>query len=215
MHPNEAGYVFRRILSFDHEATVRQMVAEQTDMKIPSELIPKCPVCGAPMAINLRCDMTFVQDDGWYAASNRYDDFIRRHQNLHILFLELGVGTNTPVIIKNPFWRMTSQNPKAVKPRKNAFKIILPNINAKYKKGSNSVLPSEPLVNNSDGVQTSARGEKVLEYARLHGAVTRNDIIGLLGVSSSTAVRILKKLVKSNLLKQNGRARSTRYTIVK
>ena len=96
---------------------------------------------------------------------------------------------------------------------KNAFKIILPNINAKYKKGSNSVLPSEPLVNNSDGVQTSARGEKVLEYARLHGAVTRNDIIGLLGVSSSTAVRILKKLVKSNLLKQNGRARSTRYTI--
>lgn len=98
MHPNEAGYVFRRILSFDHEATVRQMVAEQTDMKIPSELIPKCPVCGAPMAINLRCDMTFVQDDGWYAASNRYDDFIRRHQNLHILFLELGVGTNTPVL---------------------------------------------------------------------------------------------------------------------
>ena len=118
MHPNEAGYVSRRILSFDHEATVRQMVAEQTDMKIPSELIPKCPVCGAPMAINLRCDMTFVQDDGWYAASNRYDDFIRRHQNLHILFLELGVGTNTPVILQNPFWRMTSQNPKAVKPRK-------------------------------------------------------------------------------------------------
>ena len=114
----EAGYVFRRILSFDHEATVRQMVAEQTDMKIPSELIPKCPVCGAPMAINPRCDMTFVQDDGWYAASNRYDDFIRRHQNLHILFLELGVGTNTPVILQNPFWRMTSQNPKAVKPRK-------------------------------------------------------------------------------------------------
>ena len=110
----EAGYVFRRILSFDHEATVRQMVAEQTDMKIPSELIPKCPVCGAPMAINPRCDMTFVQDDGWYAASNRYDDFIRRHQNLHILFLELGVGTNTPVIIKYPFWRMTFQNPKAV-----------------------------------------------------------------------------------------------------
>ena len=91
---------------------------------------------------------------------------------------------------------MTSQNPKAVKPRK-CFQIILPNINAKYKKWAvNSVLPSEPLVNNSDGVQTSARGEKVLEYARLHGAVTRNDIIGLLGVSSSTAVRILKKIGK-------------------
>ena len=102
-----------------------------------------------------------------------------------------------------------------MKLQKNAFKIILPNINAKYKKGSNSALPSELLVNNSDDVQTSARGEKVLEYAWLHGAVTRNDVVGLLGVSSSTAVRILKKLVKSNLLKQNGRARSTRYTIVK
>ena len=97
---------------------------------------------------------------------------------------------------------------------KNAFKIILPNINAKYEKGSNPALSSEPLANTSDGVPTSAREEKVLEYVRIHGAVTRNDIIGLLGVSSSTAVRILKKLVKSNLLKVNGKARSTRYTIV-
>ena len=64
--------------------------------------------------MNLRCDMTFVQDDGWYAASNRYDDFIHRHQNLHVLFLELGVGANTPVIIKYPFWQMTAKNPKAV-----------------------------------------------------------------------------------------------------
>ncbi|HIY59889.1 MAG TPA: winged helix DNA-binding protein, partial [Candidatus Eisenbergiella pullistercoris] len=67
----------------------------------------------------------------------------------------------------------------------------------------------------SDGVQTGAREEKILEYTRIHGAVTRNDIIGLLGVSSSTAARILKKLVKSNLLKQNGKARNTRYTIIK
>ena len=97
---------------------------------------------------------------------------------------------------------------------KNAFKIILPNINAKYEKGSNPALSSEPLANTSDGVPTSAREEKVLEYVRIHGVVTRNDIIGLLGVSSSTAVRILKKLVKSNLLRVNGKARSTRYTIV-
>ena len=69
-----------------NEEIVRKMAAEQKDMKIPTELIPKCPVCGAPMTMNLRCDMTFVQDDGWYAASNRYDDFIRRHQNQHILF---------------------------------------------------------------------------------------------------------------------------------
>ena len=90
------------------------MVAGQRDMKIPSDLIPKCPVCGAPMTMNLRCDMTFVQDEGWYDASNRYDDFIRRHDGLHILFLELGVGANTPVIIKYPFWQMTAKNPEAV-----------------------------------------------------------------------------------------------------
>lgn len=64
--------------------------------------------------MNLQCDNSFVQDEGWYAASERYDDFIRRHKNLHILFLELGVGANTPVIIKYPFWKMTAQNPKAV-----------------------------------------------------------------------------------------------------
>ena len=63
------------------------------------------------MTMNLRSDMTFVQDEGWYSASNRYDDFIRRHKDLHILFLELGVGANTPVIIKYPFWQMTAQNP--------------------------------------------------------------------------------------------------------
>ena len=83
--------------NYDNEEIVRQMVAEQKDMKIPTELIPKCPVCGAPMTMNLRSDMTFVQDEGWYSASNRYDDFIRRHKDLHILFLELGVGANTPV----------------------------------------------------------------------------------------------------------------------
>ncbi len=100
--------------TYDNEEIVRQMAARQKDMKIPTELIPKCPVCGAPMTMNLRCDMTFVQDDGWYAASNRYDDFLRRHDGLHVLFLELGVGANTPVIIKYPFWQMTAKNPNAV-----------------------------------------------------------------------------------------------------
>lgn len=100
--------------TYDNEKTVREMIVRQKDMKIPTELIPKCPVCGAPMTMNLRSDMTFVQDEGWYAASNRYDDFIRRHEGLHILFLELGVGANTPVIIKYPFWQMTAKNPKAV-----------------------------------------------------------------------------------------------------
>lgn len=100
--------------TYDNEEAVRQMVNEQKDMKIPSELVPHCPVCGAPMNVNLRCDDTFVEDKGWRRAAERYNDFIRRHENQHVLFLELGVGANTPVIIKYPFWRMTAKNPKAV-----------------------------------------------------------------------------------------------------
>ena len=100
--------------TYDNEAAVRAMVAAQKDMRIPTELIPKCPVCGAPMTVNLRSDMTFVQDKGWYAAESRYEDFVRRHAGLHILYLELGVGANTPGIIKYPFWQMTAKNPKAV-----------------------------------------------------------------------------------------------------
>lgn len=99
--------------TYDNESVVYEMVKRQKDMKIPTELIPKCPVCGAPMAMNLRADDTFVQDEGWYAASERYSDFLRRHKNLDILFLELGVGGNTPVIIKYPFWNMTSENKNA------------------------------------------------------------------------------------------------------
>lgn len=100
--------------TYDNESAVREMAARQKDMKIPSELVPMCPVCGAPMTVNLRCDDKFCQDDGWYDAASRYDDFIRRHKNTKVLFWELGVGMNTPSIIKYPFWRMTAANPKAV-----------------------------------------------------------------------------------------------------
>lgn len=100
--------------TYDNEETVRKMIAKQENMKIPSELIPYCPVCGAPMTMNLRCDDTFVQDSGWYAAATRYDEFIRSRKDLRILFLELGVGTNTPAIIKYPFWQMTAKNPEAI-----------------------------------------------------------------------------------------------------
>lgn len=100
--------------TFDNENAVRTMVKEQCNMKIPDELIPKCPHCGKPMVMNLRCDDSFVQDEGWYTAAERYEEFIRRHQNLHILFLELGVGFNTPGIIKYPFMQMTAENPKAI-----------------------------------------------------------------------------------------------------
>ena len=99
--------------TWDNEETVRRMVAEQRDMRVPTELVPHCPVCGKPMTMNLRCDNTFVQDEGWYAAYSRYEDFLRRHGNAKVVYLELGVGGNTPVIIKYPFWKMTYQNAKA------------------------------------------------------------------------------------------------------
>ena len=100
--------------TFDNENAVRTMVKEQCNMKIPDELIPRCPHCGKPMTMNLRRDDSFVQDEGWYTAAERYEEFIRRHRNLHILFLELGVGFNTPGIIKYPFMQMTTENPKAI-----------------------------------------------------------------------------------------------------
>ena len=100
--------------TYDNELLVRQMVARQRDMKIPTELVPHCPVCGAPLTMNLRCDDTFVQDRGWYAAAERYSNFVRQHSHGKILYLELGVGTNTPGIIKYPFWKFTLENPEAV-----------------------------------------------------------------------------------------------------
>lgn len=99
--------------TWDNEELVRHMVAAQQDLRIPSALVPHCPHCGAPLTMNLRADDTFVQDKGWYTAANRYQDFLRRHNNMRILFLELGVGGNTPVIIKYPFWQMTAKNERA------------------------------------------------------------------------------------------------------
>lgn len=100
--------------TYGNEDYVRKMVEEQENMRIPSSLIPLCPVCGKPMTTNLRVDDRFVQDDGWYAAFSCYEDFLRRHEGLLVLFLEIGVGMNTPGIIKYPFWRMTAENPEAV-----------------------------------------------------------------------------------------------------
>ncbi len=99
--------------TYDNEETVMKMLTEQKNLRIPTELAPHCPKCGKPMTMNLRCDDTFVQDDGWYIAASRYEDFLRRHQNMKMLYLELGVGGNTPGIIKYPFWRMTASNPES------------------------------------------------------------------------------------------------------
>ncbi len=99
--------------TYDNEEMVKRMIAEQQDMRIPTELVPHCPVCGGPMKVNLRADETFVEDEGWHAASERYTEFIRRHKDGRVLFLDLGSGGNTPVIFKIPFIRWTIQNPNA------------------------------------------------------------------------------------------------------
>lgn len=100
--------------TFDNEALVRRMVAEQKDMRVPAELVPHCPVCGGPMRMNLRTDGAFVEDAGWHAAQKRCQDFLRRHKAARVLYLELGVGGSTPGIIKYPFRRLTYENRHAV-----------------------------------------------------------------------------------------------------
>ena len=99
--------------TFENAEIIRSMVKQQKGMRIPTELLPVCPHCGKPLTMNLRSDDKFVEDEGWHEAAERYQLFLHRHQNMRILFLELGVGYNTPVIIKYPFWRMTLNNPKA------------------------------------------------------------------------------------------------------
>lgn len=116
--------------TYDNYETIRAMVLSQgweigpdnvllcsddvtLKMEVPSELLPVCPVCGKPMTMNLRSDDRFVEDEGWMIASGRYSDFLQDLKDRRVLFLELGVGYNTPVIIKYPFWRMTVRNPKA------------------------------------------------------------------------------------------------------
>ena len=101
--------------TFENEEIGRQMLERQENMRIPSELLPICPHCGKPVTMNLRSDNRFVQDEGWYKAAERYENFLRTMGGDHrILFLELGVGYNTPGIIKYPFWQMTAKNPKAI-----------------------------------------------------------------------------------------------------
>ena len=99
--------------TFENEEIVRQMMEQQEDMCIPSQLLPVCPHCGKPMTMNLRSDNRFVEDEGWHRAAERYENFLRTRKNQQMLFLELGVGYNTPGIIKYPFWQMTANNPKA------------------------------------------------------------------------------------------------------
>ena len=123
--------------TYDNENAVKDMIEFQCGMKIPSNLIPRCPKCGKPMTMNLRSDDTFVEDEGWHRAAERYSLFTRRHDGLKTLFLELGVGYNTPAIIKYPFWQMTAKN----------YKATYVNINAKDTRTPNEIAPQSVLIN--------------------------------------------------------------------
>ena len=110
------------------EASVFQVPDDKKiTMRIPTELIPKCPDDGSDVTTNLRADDSFVEDEGWHKASARYDEFVRTH-NGKVLYLELGVGYNTPVIIKYPFWQMTAKNPEAVYACLNYDEAICPDV---------------------------------------------------------------------------------------
>ena len=113
--------------TFDNEGVIKAMMEQQRNMRIPSSLIPRCPHCGRPVTMNLRSDDKFAEDEGWHSAAERYENFLRTRKGQRILFLELGVGYNTPVIIKYPFWRMTAQNPKATYACINYGEAVCPN----------------------------------------------------------------------------------------
>ena len=97
----------------ESDGTLKLPEQGKLKMAVSSSLLPVCPHCGKPLTMNLRSDNTFVEDKGWNKAAMCYDQFLQRYRNLKIVFLELGVGYNTPIIIKYPFWQMTAKNPKA------------------------------------------------------------------------------------------------------
>ncbi len=112
--------------TYDNADIIRRMVTEQENMRVLAELLPRCPRCGRPMTVNLRADDKFVEDEGWHAAARRYAAFLEAHAQGRVLYWELGVGYNTPGIIKYPFWQMTAENPEAAYACMNRSSAVAP-----------------------------------------------------------------------------------------
>ena len=112
--------------TYDNYEAIKAMVEQQSDLRIPSELVPTCPRCGKPMSMNLRADDSFVQDEGWDLACDRYVSWRQEHAGKKVVYLELGVGGNTPVIIKYPFWQMVAQNPLGFYAQVNYGEVVAP-----------------------------------------------------------------------------------------
>lgn len=112
--------------TYDAEAMFRQMDQARTDCLIPSYMVPKCPVCGGNMTMHLRCDQYFVEDDSFHAAANRYGDFLKKIRNKNGVLLELGVGFNTPTIIRFPFEKMMRENRNLSLIRLNLNEAVVP-----------------------------------------------------------------------------------------
>ena len=112
--------------TYDAEELFRKMDEERRDCLIPSELVPKCPVCGGNMAMNLRCDNYFVEDEAWHQAADRYAGFLEQNKDKKVVLLELGVGFNTPIIIRFPFEKMVRENSSYSLIRLNMDEAVVP-----------------------------------------------------------------------------------------
>lgn len=112
--------------TYDAKDLFRKMDKARRDCLIPSELVPKCPVCGGNMAMNLRCDNYFVEDEAWHEAADRYAGFLEQHKDKKVVLLELGVGFNTPIIIRFPFEKMVRENSSYSLIRMNMDEAVVP-----------------------------------------------------------------------------------------
>ena len=112
--------------TYDAEELFRKMDEARKDCLIPSELVPKCPVCGGNMAMNLRCDNYFVEDEAWHEAADRYADFLEQNKDKKVVLLELGVGFNTPIIIRFPFEKMVREHSSYSLIRLNMDEAVVP-----------------------------------------------------------------------------------------